>query len=453
MSEHTKTITSFFSEEYRQMAQNLNFTKLANIMGYKVTANKVLHTVLDKNITSWQKVEVVSNITALETIYMGGSSNIDGVISNIAVEYVSGNNISFLATKGDHGSRLEKLCAASRYIFVKKHENFDKFFNKEDLNVLSRYNFEGQDIEYQFLTFNLPMLLVNGSEGVGSGHAQKILPRDPKQIMDYLVMNLKGKNKKNKPFDVNVSYNGYQGEIKVDDENHKRWHFIGKFKRINTTSLEITEVPINETYKAFIAKLDKLCERGVIKSYEDLCDPIKDTFKFKVYHKRGFSDYTDEEILDKLKLTSSDTENFTFIDENNSVKVAETANEVFWEYYNVKIKYLNKRKEYLISKLKRDIEISESKIKFIKLIIDDELIINKRKKADIVKDLDTYDDIHKVDSSYDFLLNMSISSLTAERITSLIKSVKEKYNDLKELETKTPEVLWLEDLKNIKLKG
>jgi len=442
-----KEISHFFNEEYTQQAQYINFSKIASVIsGSKVTQQKILSTVMSENISSWQKVEVISSMTALKTLYLGGSSNIDGVATNLGSGYVGANNVVLVETKGDFGGRLDTTAAASRYIFMKKGLQFDHYFNKEDLNILPKYTFEGQEIEYQYFTYTLPMVLVNGTKGLGSGYSSDILPRSEEDITKYLIYNLEGKNKTNKPFQNKPHFNGFKGVVKQSDAKNK-WIIEGTFDRINNTTIAITEVPIGETRKSYIKKLDALELNGVIKSYEDLCDPKKDIFLFKVKTEFAFSKNTDEEILKKLKLITKKTENYTLNDEDNKIIVFKDVNEIFWYYYKFKLNTLSERKKYLEEKMKQDIIIDISKYTFIEAIVNDKLIINKRKKNDIVKDLNTFDKIVKRDNSFDYLLNMSIQSLTEERMKNLMKDIKSKNVELKKLQSKTLEKMWLEDLK------
>lgn len=440
-----QSISEFFDNEYKQQAQNDNFARISSIFGFKPTANKVLNTMLSKNINTWQKVEVVSNVTALETLYMGGSSNIDSVTVNICTDYVGSSNLPLLDTKGDFGARLDKSAAASRYIFTRLHDNLDMVFNKIDLKVLPRYNFEDQDIEYKYLSFTIPMLLVNGSEGMGTGHAQKIFPRSVKNVKDYIIAHL---NKKPLP-DLPVHYNGYLGKVyrgSVDNQ----WATEGLIKRKNSTSLEILEVPIGENYRSYIKTLDKLVDDDVIRSYKDLCDPKSDTFNFVIKHSIEFGKLSDEQILSTLKLITTDVENFTVIDENNSVRIHTCAEDVINHYIELKMQILQDRKDYMIQDMKDKIAKDESRYEFIRRIVEDELVINKRKKTEIVKDIEPVEKIIKIDGNYDYLLNMAISTLTEERMISLIKDIKKNQAELAKIQKTTTKTMWLEDLKKIK---
>lgn len=442
-----KTVTHFFDEEYTQQAQYVNFSKIANLVsGSKVTAQKVLSTLMTENINSWQKVEVVSALTALKTLYLGGSGNIDGVTTNLGSGYVGSQNIRLIEAKGDFGGRLDNTAAASRYIFTKKGQMFEKYFNKEDLNVLPRYNFEGSLIEYAYFTYTVPMILVNGSNGLGSGFKCKMMPRNIKEIEKYLKLNLEGKNKTNKPFEGKPFYEGFKGTVEAG-ETHNKWIIKGAFTRKNKTTLDVIEVPVNETYVSYTKKLKALRDDGIIKSFIDLCDPKADTFLFTIKHDLAFSKKTDEQIEKILGLVFKDDELYVLNDENNAITVFENVNEIFWHYYRVKMEYLELRKDFLIQKLTEDIRLDASKYTFIKMIVEDELKINKRKKEAIIKDIDKVDKIIPRDNSYDYLLSMAISSLTEERMKKLMQDIKAKKAQLDLTKEISLENMWLQDLK------
>ncbi len=447
MTQNIRPIIKFYNEEYKQFAQNKNFQSIASVIsGFKPTANKALYTVLDDNITSFQKVEVLSNATALKTEYLGGSSNIDGVVINIATSYTSSNNLSVLETKGDFGARLNNEAAASRYIYVRKSKNFDSLFNKEDINILPRYNLEGKDIEYQFLTFNLPMILINNQEGMGSGHAQKILGRNPTEIKEHLIKKLKGKDVK---FNLKPYFNGFTGTVE-SGETHKQWIIKGKIESIGAHKTKIVEVPISESYKSMIKKLDKLVETKVINSYEDLCDPKNDKFLFNIKHDSKFGSFSDDEKLDKLKLIKTISENYTCIDANNKVKVFNDTDEIFNYYYDVRLSFIDKRKKYMLDKLSQDINIAKSRQFYIIKVIEDKIHLKNKSKANIVEQISRFDEIIKYQDSYNYLINMPMHSVSTDTVDELIKKVQELETKYTELLNTSLEQLWLNDIKDLK---
>jgi DNA topoisomerase-2 len=150
--------------------------------------------------------------------------------------------------------------------------------------------------------------------------------------------------------------------------------------------------------------------------------------------------------MNRLKLIKKVSENYTVIDENNKIAVYESAEEIIDHYIRVKLASLTARKEHMKGRLEEEIRYDYSKYLFIKMIVDNTLIVSKRKKADIVKDLDKVKDILAKDDSYDYLLNMNIMSLTEERMTKLESDIKLKKSELDQLIKKSIQQLWSEEI-------
>jgi len=444
---NNRTVFDFTENEFKQWAQNKNFSAFANVMsGLNFSANKIMFTVLSKNIINFQKVENIANMTALETEYPGGAKNLEGVIYSNIRDFITGTNLPIIQGKGDTGKRLNTTPAAARYNFVRIHDNFLKLLNKHDLNIIPKYVFEGKEIEYQYLPFLLPMILINGSEGIGSGHAQKILPRDYKNIKKYLQQLLEKKKADSKL--LVPSYNGFLGSIEIG-ENKNQYILKGSLKRISSTKTELLEVTPGYSYKSLISSLDKLEETGKIKSYEDLCDPKTDKFHVIIKHS-DFSKLSDDEILKTFKQVTTITENLTTIDKNNRVIVFETPEELFKYYFENMFEIIQLRKDYLIQKMESDIRKDFSRYSFIKGITEEKIIISKRTKDNIIQQLEQFSEIIKDEDSYDYLLRMPVYSLTEEKLNELLDKIRKVKSDLGVLKETTIEQLWLNDLEGIK---
>lgn len=438
-----RTVTSFTEKEYKQSAQNANFQKLASIFGFKPTANKVLYTVYKDNITSWEKVEDIASTTSTKTKYLGGSSNIEKVIVNTAKTYMGSNNISVLSSRGDFGARLNSAAAAGRYIQTKKNDLFDKLFNKDDANVVPQYSFEGHNIEYRFFTWHLPFLLINGSDGMGSGHAQYILGRNPEELRLNLLKHLKTNSKIECP---KPWYKGFKGKIEKSDN---RWLITGCFERKNNNTTYITEIPIIMSVKEYRKKLDTMLDKKIINNYEDLCDPKKDLILFEIKHSKEVGLKSDEELFDLFKLTNYATENYTCIDENNKVFPANTAEEILERYISVKLHYTEQRKLYLLQKMRDDLSVLLSKAFFIMSVIKGDILINNKKKNEIEEQIKQFDKIITVDDSYDYLLRMPLYSLTKEKVEEIKELVKKTKENISLTESITSKDLWIQDLEKL----
>jgi DNA topoisomerase-2 len=432
-------LSDFFNNDYVDQASYDNLRKISSVVdGQKNASRKILYTVLEKNIKDKIKVSQLGSKVAEHAEYLHG--NLDGVIVGLAQDFPGTNNLPLLQRKGNFGTRFSPEASASRYIYSYGSDNFFTLFNKDDIPVLKHQFFEGSQIEPMFYVPTLPLLLINGSEGVSSGFAQKILSRSPDTVKKYIKAYIeKKKLPKLVPF-----FNGFRGIVE-QGENDSQWLIKGLVERKGINKVKITEVPVGYDLKSYISVLDDLEDKKIIQSYRDMSE--NDNFQFEVnIPSKLLKDWDDDTLLTKLKLVKKVTENYTVIDENNKIAVYDNIDQIMEKYIQVKLEYMDKRKEHLINKLSDEIKIDYSKYIFISSIIDESLIVNKRKKKDIEADLEKIKDIVKRDDSFDYLLNMNIVSLTEERLEKLEADIKKKKAELDELNKKTSVEMWMGEL-------
>lgn len=368
--------------------------------------------------------------------YIHGDSSLIGVLVGMAQRFVGSNNIPLIKNEGNFGSRWKPVASAARYIGTSKELYLNMLFMKDDEPVLIEQTFEGDIIEPKYYVPLLPLILVNGSEGISIGYAQKILPRNPLEIYEVIKHIIKEEQITEKLLPY---YNGFTGKILEREEGG--FEIQGTFKKMGM-KLIIDELPIGYDLKSYNKVLQNLEDKKVISSYKDLTDTKKDKFLFEIKMK-DIDILTDDEILDKLKLIKRVSENFTVMDENNKVCLLKDQFEILNRFVNIRLEYYQKRKDYHIQKIETDLKILANKLKFIKGIITNEIIINKKSKLEIEAQLVDFD---KFDDSYDYLLKMQIYSLTSEKLENLIEEYKNKGIKLKELKKKGTSELYLEDL-------
>ena len=132
------------------------------------------------------------------------------------------------------------------------------------------------------------------------------------------------------------------------------------------------------------------------------------------------------------------------------------------EYYSERLSIYEKRKNYELNILKNIIEVLSNKVRFILMVVEEEIIINKRKKSEIEVDLVTHE-FPKLSNkgeedestststlSYNYLLNMPIYQLTFEKIEELKQKMDEKQNEYNTLEGITPVDIWRTELNSLK---
>lgn len=435
-------LSDFYATDFCQYSCYDNLRKIASaIDGQKNASRKLLYTVLEKNIKEPVKVlELAASVVSFAGYLHGDCS---GVAVTLGQDFAGTNNIPLLQKKGNFGTRFAHDASAPRYIFTYGSEMFYKLFKKEDCNILINQEFEGKKIEPMFYVPTLPIILINGSEGVSTGFAQKILSRKPENIIKAINALLKHTTFRQDW--LTPYFNGFNGIVERGDNN---WLIKGKIEKIGVNKIRITEVPIGYDLKSYLKVLDNLEDSKFIQGYKDLSDNDKFLFEVQIPSKT-LKELSENDLLQKLKLVKSITENFTVMDENNKIRVFESALDLLKYYIDVKLRFLSKRKQYLLDKYTSETNMLKSKYEFIKRIIDGTLVIYKRKKADIIKDLDKISDIIKIDDSYDYLLNMQIASFTSEKLKKLQDEIKVLHTKFKELNVKSEIEMWSDDLCSI----
>jgi DNA topoisomerase II len=437
-------ITKFFEDDYNDYAIYDSFRSISNyIDGFKPSARKSIYTIKERNIKKPYKLAQLVSQIAADTQYIHGEQSLNGVVVGLAADYSGTNNINLIKPEGSFGNRTIQQASAARYIFTCKSDSFDVILNAGDDPNLIKQIFENEQIEPKYFVPILPLLLINGNEGIGNGFAQKILSRNPKEIIKQLYNYLDGKK---------VSYNsltpyfkGFTGNI-VRDEEAENWKIYGTFKKTTQTTILVTEVPVGYDLEKWKEILDKLEDNKVIQSYNDKSEDNK--FETEIRVTREFMAQDDERILEKLKLIRKVSENFTCIDENNRIREFNSLQEIFDAYVTIRLDYYNKRKEYLINKLEKELNLLSNKVKFIYFVIKGEIVLNNKPKIEIENQCEKKK-LDKIDDKYDYLLNMNLWSLTKEKLAELRQKLDEKNIELKSIVEITINEMWKKDLKEL----
>jgi len=440
-------ISEFFKTDYIAYGSYDNIRKIASVIdGQKISMRKCLYTVLDKNINTPLKVSQLMSKVSENTQYLHGEQSLYGVIVGMAQNFIDSNNIPYFKREGSFGNRLIKDAAASRYIFTCKESYLDLIFRKEDTTLIGNQIFEGDKIEPIFYVPILPILLVNGSIGLTTGFMQKILQRNPAELIKWILAKLDNKkfNGKLLPW-----YKGFKGNIKQGSENNS-YIIEGHYNKINNNIIEIDELPIGYDLAQYIKVLDQLVEDKKIKYYEDYSENGEFKFKITFFRNQGL-DINSDDLISELKLYKTYSEIYTSLNENNQVVEYNSPIEILENYYKVRYDFYIKRKQYLIKELETTIRLIASKYVFIKSVIDGELEIRNKSNEYISNKLDNMKNIIKQKDSYDYLLNMPMSFITKEKYIKMKEQLIELKNQYKDLVAMSVENMWKKDLKELML--
>tara|TARA_B100001173_G_scaffold291047_1_gene282156 strand:- start:69 stop:1499 length:1431 start_codon:yes stop_codon:yes gene_type:complete len=440
--------------------------------GWKTSLRKILYAAFKRNLISEIKVAQLAGYVSEHSGYHHGEASLNGGIVGMAQEFIGSNNINALLPLGQFGTRLKggKDSASERYIFTKLNAITRAIYPKLDDDVLYYLDDDGLKVEPEYYAPIIPMILVNGGKGIGTGFSYEGLCYNPTQIIDCLKCKLKSKEYSG---DIKPYYEGFKGDIieyteKKGDFVYKKYLVKGKYEIVSHDTIKITELPIGtwtETYKAFLETLmedkDKKGKKKkpIVKSYKDSCTDTNIEFMVKMHigvlpnlvAKKFADNITKLEKVFGLTTTKS-TSNMYLFDEKQKLKKYHTIYEIIDKYFPVRYKTYELRKAHMIKTLEQEVKILSNKAKFIQeqIVEPPTLIMRKKKKTEVIAMLKEkgYDVINN-DEEYKYLRNMTIDSVEEENYEKLLKLKGEKEIELNKIKETTIEQMWLSELKTL----
>lgn len=431
------TLTEFFTGDYPSFAAYDNVRKMCSFVdGLKLSQRKAIYTFLKRfpNPTTESKTARLASSIAECTEYIHGEASLTGVLDSMAASFIGSNNYPLVIGHGNFGSRFAGAgsAASPRYTYCSIAPLTLKLFGGDDNALCPSQLFEGSEIEPKFFMPIYPIILLNGNEGLTSGWRMQIYPRNPSDVIKYITDVLRGK----KPADPNKFipyFKDFKGTTKIehvtrpDGTVDQVFVNYGIIEKVNNTSLKITELPISYNYASYINVLTKLVDSGIIVDYDDHSDPKSDTFYFDIKVARTFfNTYSDlPSWIQVFKLSKTLTEQLNCIDVNNAVVEFGSIKDILDAFIKIRLEYYNTRRAYLINKYQQQIDLNTSRLIWCTGIINDTIKIRNVAKADIIAQLENNKQIIKKDDSYNYLLNMPLTSVTHEKLVELKASVAE----------------------------
>jgi DNA topoisomerase-2 len=454
--------------------------------GLKPSLRKILFSCFKRNLKKEIKVAQLAGYISENSAYHHGEQSLYDSIIGMAQDFVGSNNIELLDPKGQFGSRLlgGEDAASPRYIFTNLSELAFHIYNPLDAPLLEYNEDDGKKIEPDWYIPILPMILVNGTCGIGTGFSTNIPPHDPELIVKNLMNMMDDKQYES----MMPWFRGFKGSVEfkgINDYGLEQYTNKGTYKIIDDCTILIDELPIGkwiDDYKTFLESL--LHEKGSGSSDPD----GKDTKEKKKYIV-DFSNNSTEKIVNYevkfkkedlaalwkkgdienvFKLTDCKYTNYSNMHLYNSkgtICKYDGVEDIMKEFYMLRLVYYTKRKEYMLKTMKKDLDIYQAKIRFIEEFISGEINILQKEDEEIEemltergypkfnssgKEVDEIEENEEENSNnvftYDYLLNMKIKSLTKKKIEELKKMYENKLAMYNDLDVKSDKDLWKADL-------
>jgi len=455
----------FIDREMIHFSKYDNDRSIPNMMdGLKMSLRKILYSAFKRNLTKEIKVAQFSGYVSEHSGYHHGEASLNGAIVGMAQNFVGSNNINLLRPNGQFGTRLAggKDSASERYIFTQLETITRKIFIPADDKILDYRNDDGDIVEPVYYAPIIPMILVNGALGIGTGFSTQILCYNPKDI----IMTLKQRLTRKEGETIDESwgsslmpyYRGFTGSIKKMADG--RFLIKGIYKREKAETLHITELPVGYWTDDFKQHLENLMDaksgknkKVVIKDYDDMSTDITVSFKIKFVpgtlneleaqtHEDG--NYNGIEKLLKLYNFQS-TSNMNLFDADDKLKKYDTTGEIMCDFYNARIQLYSKRRKALIAHMEEILKVLSNKAKYIQENLAGTIDLRRKKQDEITKMLEDkgYD---KKDDDYKYLVKMPMDSVTEENVVKLMKEFEENKSHLEKLQKTTKHQMWIEDL-------
>jgi DNA topoisomerase-2 len=425
----------------------------------------VIFAAFKKNLTSEIKVAQFTGYTSEHSGYHHGEASLNGTIVGMAQNFVGSNNINLLMPNGQFGTRLQggKDSASERYIFTQLSKITRCIFPEQDDQILDYLNDDGQQVEPRFYAGIVPMVVINGAKGIGTGFSTDIPCYNPLQVIRFLKskLSVSGIEHEEKDEDFIPYYEGFTGTIeKVSDS---RFLVKGRYEKLGADKIRVTELPVGlwtDDFKEHLEQLTETTDKAgkkvvpLVKDYDDMCKDT--TVDFVITFAKGKLEELESVLLEngtngiekQLKLSSTiSTSNMHLFDANDKLKKYANVPDIINDYFTTRLLLYQKRKDYLIAALTRLLLVLSNKVRYIEENLEGTIDLRRKKKEEVIsllnsKHFDTIDG----DTEFKYLTKLPMDSVTEENVERLKKEHQEKSDELQEVSLKSIETMWSQDL-------
>eukprot|EP00106_Octopus_bimaculoides_P022777 XP_014790219.1 PREDICTED: DNA topoisomerase 2-beta-like [Octopus bimaculoides] len=443
--------------------------------GLKPGQRKVIFTCFKRNDKKEVKVAQLAGSVAELSAYHHGEASLMSTIINLAQNFVGSNNINLLLPIGQFGTRLHggKDAASPRYIFTLLSSVGKRIFHSDDLPLLKNLYDDNQKIEPEYYVPIIPMILVNGTDGIGTGWSTKIPNYDPREIITNIRRMLSG----NDPLNMVPWFKNFKGTIEELSEN--KYLVSGEISVLDETTVEITELPIRtwtQNYKEEV--LEPMLHGSeknpsVIIDYKEYHTDTSVRFVVKMSgEKLANAEASGLHKFFKLQTTFS-TNSMVLFDQNGCIRKYDKVEQIMREFFDLRLDYYKRRKDYMEGMFKSESLKFDNIARFIMEKIDGLVKIENVSKKDLIQLLvrrgydsdpikawresqsknkekdESSDDEEKEETTgpdFNYILGLPLWCLTKEKKEEYIRQREAKADELERLRRKRPEDIYRNDL-------
>jgi len=421
--------------------------------GLKTSQRKCLYAAFKRKLTKEVKVAQLSGYVSEQAAYHHGEMSLQKTLVGLAQDFVGSNNINLFMPNGQFGTRLQggKDSASERYIYTLLNPITYLLFPELDNPILTYKDDDGTPVEPEFYAPVIPVILVNGGKGIGTGFSTDIPSFNPKQIAQYVKNKLRGKS--NATTIIEPYYRNFKGTITKIAPT--KYMFKGKYEVLSTQKVRITELPIGmwtQDYKQFLEKMMEK-KNSLLRDYQDMS--TEKNVDITLSLTKGSLMSLISKMVDnncnmfdkKFRLyTTKTTSNMHLFDAEQRMKHYKTIENIIDDYFPVRLALYEKRRKYLIDVLNKLVVVLHNKARFIEEQCEDVIDLRRKTKA-MISDILSQRKYDMVDGTYNYLMSMPFSSVLEENIKSLRAERDRKKEELDKIQNTTPQHMWRGELK------
>jgi DNA topoisomerase-2 len=471
----------FIHDELIHFSNADNIRSLASVVdGLKPSQRKIVFGCLKRGLRAEVRVAQLAGYVSEHAAYHHGEASLTAAITSMAQQFVGANNINLLAPIGQFGSRLQggKDAASARYIHTHLESIVDTILRKEDTTILKHIDDDGLLVEPETYFPVVPLLVINGCIGIGTGFSTDIPPHNPEEVVGLLRDRLEGRRATLENLAMRPWWLGFKGAVQLVSDGVWQTKGLYTFDDAKKTVM-ITELPVGTWTSDYKAFLDEMCVAGttvgakvgsegskadhsktedgkpVLKNFEDLYTHIDVKFNLELD-----GDYYEDiranpvEFEKRFKLTSSwRTTNMVAFDSKSKIVKYGCVGDILEAYYGPRLAAYEARRAAEIERLRHDAVEADAKARFLQAVLDGTIDMRRASDEDIVAALIAHElpalsgnrSATNVDA-YDYLLRLRMDRVKAAAVEEHQRAVVAAKAALAALEATTASAMWLSDL-------
>jgi len=472
----------FVNDELIHFSNADNIRSLPHVMdGLKPSQRKIFWSALKRNLVKEIRVAQLAGYVSETAAYHHGEASLTGAIVGMAQNFVGSNNLNLLSPNGQFGTRLMggNDAASARYIHTELMAIARSLVKKEDDPILRFTDDDGILVEPETYFPVIPLILVNGALGIGTGFSTNILPYNPEDIVGALRVRLNGGIASLEKMEMTPWWFGFKGRVQSVDP--KTWVTKGCYEFVNDEAciIRITELPVGtwtQDYKDFLeAMLEEqdtiqtkhatdvkkakdtksaapakptLWLRGYTSNYNDVDVDFELQMDPEYYHEaRAYP----AEFEAKFQLTATHkTSNMVAFDTSGKIHKFATVGEILEEFYSRRLTAYGERKRHQLDAFAAEITELDARLRFVRAVVTGTLVVANAEDDVLLTGLRALSLPPLSDGEglkgYEYLLRMRVDRLKAKAVQELADEVAAVTRRRDELAATTENALWLADL-------